>query len=155
MSSVVQYTNGQEENCGNDTVIEHLQYAANHSLGIQGCYTKYHNSHVADRGVSNQLFEIILCHCAEGSVNNADHSKRCHEVDKVNSCIRENREVDSQQPVCTQFQQYSRKDNTDWCGCLNVSIRKPRMEWKQRNLDRKVDEQGHPGHIAPGGIHAG
>ena len=72
MPAVINHADQQEERSGGQAMIQHLKRRALQPLGGEGKNPQNHQSHVADRGIGDKLFQIRLHHGHQGAINDAD-----------------------------------------------------------------------------------
>ena len=146
MGAVVNHADQDKEHRRDRAVIEHLEHGAVDAGRGKPGQPQHHVSHVADRGVRDQLLVISLRHRAQRPVHDVD---RAHDAQKdprqFMAGRRQNPEIHPQDSVSAHLEQHAGQDHADCGGCLDVGVRQPGMEREGRNLDREADEQGDPG----------
>src|SRR5262249_49928576 len=141
MASLIQQAGKHKESAGRDSVREHHEGCAGQSGGSKAENTEHNKSKVADRGVGNQFFQIRLNHRDQRAVDDSDQSQHTDPAGVRASLGGEQAEIEAQHSVSAHLQQYSGEQDRAGRGSLDVSIRKPGVEWKQRNFYSESDEE--------------
>ncbi len=128
-----------EQSARRQTVAQHLHHHALQRQFVPREHAEHHKSHVADAGIGDQPFEILLRKRQNGAVNNSDHPERHGERRHPNSRFREKGDNKAQHPVGARLEKETGQDDTPRRRGLGVRVRQPGMKRKDRQFDGERD----------------
>src|ERR1019366_7604545 len=114
---------------------EHLVDRAFHAQRVEYEYPQHTESHMRNRGISHELFQVRLHHGHEVAVNNSDEGERTNDRSKLPRRVREKRLAETQHAVSSHLKEDSGQENGACRGRLNVRVGQPRVKRKERNLN--------------------
>src|SRR5215472_13342074 len=125
-------------------MVDLLQHAAGQAVWGKRKNTKRAKSKVADRGVGNKPFHILLHQANHRPVNNTDERERnqdVHDFSAQRRIARQQWQRKTQESIGSHLQQNTGKNNGTRRGRLGMRVRQPGVERKHRHLDRKRKEE--------------
>ena len=99
VTAIVNHAHQQKERSRRKPVVQHLNRRALQPLNRKCEYAEHYETHVAHRGVRDQLLENGLDHRYEGSVHDAHQRQDAHGGRRHDGCGREKGQTEAQQAV--------------------------------------------------------
>ena len=131
----------QEQRAGADTVVDHLDDAAGHALGVEGEDAEHQEAHVADAGIRDEALHVALRHGHQGAVQDADDGQRGHEADHVVAGRRQQRQAEAHKAVGAHLQQHAGQHDAARGRRVGMRVGQPGVEREHRHLDGEAQEQ--------------
>ena len=141
VNTIVEHANTHEHGAGDKTVRDHLYDGSLQTGRIEEEKTQRDKTHVRNRGVSHQLFHVLLHDRHQANVDDRDQGKRDHEPRHTGSSIRSDGQREAKKAIRSQLEHDCRQDNGATGGRLNVGIRQPGMHRPHRHLHCKSCQQ--------------
>ena len=107
MRTTVDHTDQGEEECRHQTVREHLEDSTGHCSLIEHQDCEEHQTAVAYRRVSVDIFEVCLHACRESTVNDADTGQDEEDPSQLVSGLGHQEDRHAEATVSTQFHQHA------------------------------------------------
>ena len=130
-----------KQHSGDQAVRHHLEHSTHHTEIIKCGNTYQHKPHMADGGISNQLFQVILGECRKSTVNNTEQCQSHHHPGIFESSIGIYHIGHTDQTIAAHLQQYTGQQNRSRRRCLDVGIGQPGMHRHHRQLDAESKKQ--------------
>ena len=97
---------------------------------------------MGDRGIGDQFLHIFLDQRHKADINHCDQRQNDHKPFHITASIRQDRQSETDESVCTQLQHDGGQNDRTARRRLNVCIRQPSMYRPHRNLDGKRGQHG-------------
>ena len=122
-------------------MIDHLNDAALDPLHVQREHPQHAVAQVADAGIGNQLFDVILGNGDQGTIHDTNDCKRHNDRNEIKGRLRKNREAETEKPVGSHLQKNAGQDYAARCRGLYVGIRQPGVKGKHGYFDGKCQKK--------------
>ena len=140
--AVIDHTYTEEERSRDQTVAEHLEDSALHTLLVGSKDTHGHKAHMRHRRIGNQLLDIFLNQRHQRGVDDGDGGHPQDDIGHHLGAHREHRQREAQEAVAAHLQQDRRQHHGTCSRRLHVRIRQPSVYRPHRHLHRKGGEEG-------------
>ena len=121
---------------------QHLVHGALNTSRGHGQNAQHHETQVRDRRVRNELLDVILGVSHERTVDDADHGQPRDKRRRIIGRQWEERHGEAKESVGTEFQQNRGQNDRAARRCLHVRVRQPRVQWKERHLNKEGEREG-------------
>jgi hypothetical protein len=147
MPSLVDHAHQQKQRSRRHAVVDHLQDATTHPLGIQSKNSKHQKTHMADARVGNEAFHIVLRHGHQGAIQDANNGKEDDETEHVLTPHRQQGQAQTYKTIGAHLQQHASQDDAPSRWRIGMGIGEPGMEGEHRHFDGKTEEKGEKNEI--------
>ena len=142
VAPVRQHPDDQEEPAGADAVVQHLIHGALHPLRVHRRDAEDDESKMADARVRDELLHVGLHHRDERAVDDADDRQQRQPRRERRGGRGKERKREADEPVGAHLQQHARQNHRARGRRLDVRVGQPRVERKERHLDREREREG-------------
>ena len=111
MVTVLHRAGNEEEHAGDETVSDHSEQSGIDTEVGEGRNTEHDESHVSDRGESDQSLHVGLSEASECTIDNADHGKDADHRSPCLCSLRKHRNGDADKTVGAELQKDCGQDD--------------------------------------------
>ena len=146
MSPIVNNSHHGEHEGGHDAVGEHLQHPAGHPHRMQGGYAHQDVAHVADAGISDDVFQVSLRHGGYSAVEHVDGAQDDQYRHPGGGALRQQHNPNPDDTVGSQLHQNPGVQHANPGGGRHVAVGRPGVKGPQTGQNSKADheQREHP-----------
>jgi hypothetical protein len=144
MCSIILGSYAQKQSRTPYSVSLHCKNRTKNSNFIHCKQCLHDHAHVSNTTICNNFFLINLSQSCLTPINYSNQTNSADQRSQIRTPFRKQIDVETQQSISSQFQQYSSQKNTSSCTPFNVSFRLPQMQWHQRNFYSKGLKESPP-----------
>ncbi len=134
MPPVVDHADEEEEGAGREAVVHHLYDPALQALGSEGEDAENDEAEVTDGRVRHKSFQVRLHGRHDRAVDDPDDRQAGHPRGEVDRCLRKQRQVEAEEPVGAELQEYGGQEHGRGRRRLGVGVGKPGVKREQGHL---------------------